>query len=80
MANILIQNKQGGSEAANLTGFILTCEDRAEINETCSGDITSFNVSEFEWRTDSQIITLKNPHMGIKGTLNDRRFIFTSEF
>ncbi len=49
MANILLQNVIHSNQA-NMTGFIVTCEERSVINDTSTCDLTmDFEVSEFEW-------------------------------
>lgn len=61
VANILLQNVQHSTEA-KMTGFIVTCEDRAFINGTCN-DPSMYNVSDFKWPdlpNVSQVITFKN--------------------
>ena len=72
VANILLQNVIHNSEA-NMTGFIVVCEDRAEINETCRYTMT-FDISEFEWTVwpnNSRIIRLKK-HTFYERYLNGR--------
>lgn len=60
------------SSDANMTGFIITCEDRAHLNDTCD-ILSSFDIQDFNWPADPfspPIITYKGPpKLGISNPL-----------
>ena len=48
------------SNEANMTGFIVTCEERSYIKNSSSCDMTmKFNVSDFEWPDDPRVLQAK---------------------
>ena len=48
------------SNEANMTGFIVTCEERSYIKNSSSCDLTmKFNVSDFEWPDDPRVLQAK---------------------
>ena len=48
------------SNEANMTGIIVTCEERSYIKNSSSCDtFVKFNVSDFEWPDDPRVLQAK---------------------